>query len=152
MSVTTPTHTAHSIPLCIPVASSSNQKFTSPAIGEYSFISVMLQMGKMMCVEVNWKADHVSSFCQGLCRELHLSREKDLFALLCVCSQLLPIPALAASPCMLNMFVSSFLLPSQFFFQPHVPVPTLTASSIQNSTVLNLSATFPSNFHVGFLH
>lgn len=32
-------HTCHSNPFCIPVASFSNQKFTSLAIGEYSFLS-----------------------------------------------------------------------------------------------------------------
>lgn len=61
------------------------------------FISVMLQMGKMMCAEVKCKAVHVFSSCPGLCRELHLSKEKDLLALICVNSQLLLTPALAAS-------------------------------------------------------
>lgn len=47
----------------------------------------MLQMGKTMSAEVKWKADCMSSSCQGLCSE-HLNKEQDSLALVCVYSQL----------------------------------------------------------------
>lgn len=58
----------------------------------------MLQMGKMMSAEVKWKADHISSSCQGLCSEL--ASEQSLVCLgLCVFTGFLGSAlSLAAAP------------------------------------------------------
>lgn len=115
-------------------------------------ISVMLQMGKMMCAEVQWKADHVSSSCQGLCRELQLSKDKDLFALLCVYPQLLLIPALAASPCTVEHVCLQLFAPLPVL----LPTPCIcTTSHSTFHTKLScpeLICYIPSKFHICFLY
>ena len=57
-------------PPCIPVASIIQQSKTHFRSHWQTLISLVLRMEKTLSAEVKWKADSMSSFCQGLCSEL----------------------------------------------------------------------------------